>query len=269
MLRGAGSAPGGTQFVYRPDANTAYDALTEDGSDWDEDGMTSGQAKGGWLWPGRGLFRVQSRGVHSAYAADYAAAPANRKDIFEGTVNVHWKVGVTLRAKPGDAGFAGRTGDTTVYLASSGSLANLTVGGLVNVRAANTVKFYAQQNIAPADGTLLDQHMRQQIFTVTGIDTANRTVTLNKPLEFDVPVDLHVGRFRADRVGRLRLEGLPSRRPRARRRLREPRLHTGHARPEPDGCRAQLRQHVPGARNARHRVQVGGGLAGSAASARR
>ena len=31
--------------------------------------------------------------------------------------------------------------------------------------------------------------MRQQIFTVTAVDTANRTVTLNKPLEFDVPVD--------------------------------------------------------------------------------
>ncbi|MEV4517093.1 cellulose-binding domain-containing protein [Dactylosporangium sp. NPDC049525] len=189
VLRGTGSGTGGTQFVYRPDANTVYDALTEDGSDWDEDGMTSGQGKGGWLWPGRGLFRVQSRGVHSAYAADYAAAPANRKDIFEGTVNVHWKVGVALRAKPGDAGFAARTGDTTVYLASSGSLSNLVVGGLVNVRAANTVKFYAQQNIAPGDGTLLDQHMRQQIFTVTAVDTANRTVTLNKPLEFDVPVD--------------------------------------------------------------------------------
>ena len=90
--------------------------------------MTWGQGKGGWLWPGRGLFRVQSRGVHSSYASDYASAPANRKDIFEGTVNAHWKAGVALRAKPGDAGFAARTGDTTIYLASSGSLTNLTVG---------------------------------------------------------------------------------------------------------------------------------------------
>jgi hypothetical protein len=151
--------------------------------------MTSGQGKGGWLWPGRGLFRVQSRGVHSAYASDYAAAPADRKDIFEGTVNVHWKVGVALRAKPGDAGFAGRIGDRTVYLASSGSLSNLAAGGLVNVRAANSVAFYAQQNVAPGDGTMLNQHMRQQIFTLTAVDTANRTVTLDKPLEYDVPVD--------------------------------------------------------------------------------
>jgi hypothetical protein len=189
VIRGAGGGTGGTRLVYRPDANTRYDTLTADGSDWDEDGMTSGQGKGGWLWPGRGLFRVQSRGVHSSYSSDYAAAPANRKDIFEGTVNVHWKVGVTLRAKPGDAGFAARMGDRTVYLASSGSLSNLTVGGLVNVRAANSVNFYAQQNVAPTDGTLLNQHMRQQIFTVTAVDATNRTVTLDKPLEYDVPVD--------------------------------------------------------------------------------
>ncbi|MQS40022.1 hypothetical protein, partial [Streptomyces katsurahamanus] len=99
-----------------------YDALTSDGSDWDEDGMTSGSAKGGWIWPGRGLFRVQSRGVHTAYASEYAAAPANRRDLFEGTVNVHWKSGSKLRDKPGDTGFAARTGDTVVHLAASGSL---------------------------------------------------------------------------------------------------------------------------------------------------
>ena len=189
ILRGSGSGPGGTSIVYRPDANTAYDTLTADGSDWDEDGMTFGQGKGGWLWPGRGLFRVQSRGVHSSYAADYAAAPANRKDIFEGTVNVHWKVGVAVRAKPGDTGFAARAGDSTIYLASSGSLANLTVGGFVNVRVANSVGFYAQQNITADDGTLLNQHMRQQIFTITAVDTTNRTVTVDKPLEYDVPVE--------------------------------------------------------------------------------
>ncbi|GAA4459711.1 cellulose binding domain-containing protein [Phytohabitans houttuyneae] len=191
ILRGTGSGTGtdATRLVYRPDANTAYDTLTADGSDWDEDGMTSGQGKGGWLWPGRGMFRVQSRGVHSSYAGDHAAAPANRKDIFEGTVNVHWKVGVALRAKPGDTGFAARTGDRTIYLASSGSLANLAAGALVNVRAANTVRFYAEQDVAPSDGTLLNQHMRQQILTVTAVDASARTVTVDKPLEFDVPVD--------------------------------------------------------------------------------
>ncbi|MER5865011.1 cellulose binding domain-containing protein [Kitasatospora sp. NPDC002040] len=187
-IRGAGSGAGGSRIVFRPDANTRYDALTEDGSDWDEDGMTSGSAKGGWIWPGRGLFRVQSRGVNSAYASEYAAAPANRKDLFEGTVNVHWKAGLKLREKTGGAGFAAKAGDTVVPLASSGALTALQVGGLVNIRAANSLKFYAQQDIQPADGTLQNIHMRQQIFTVTAVDTANRTITLDKPLEYDVPV---------------------------------------------------------------------------------
>ena len=174
--------------MFRPDANTRYDALTPDGSDWDEDGMTSGSAKGGWIWPGRGLFRVQSRGVHSSYASEYAAAAGQPEDLFEGTVNVHWKAGLKLRGKPGDTAFAARSGDTVVYLASSGSLSAFTVGGLVNVRAANSLSFYAQQDIQPADGTLQNIHMRQQIFTIAAVDSTNRTLTLDKPLEYDVPV---------------------------------------------------------------------------------
>ncbi|WP_285742094.1 right-handed parallel beta-helix repeat-containing protein [Lentzea sp. NBRC 105346] len=182
VIRGAGAA---TRIGYEPDANTLYDTLTEDGSDWDEDGMTSGSGKGGWLWPGRGLFRVQSRGVHSSYASDYRGAPANRKDIFEGTVNVHWKSGVKLRAKPGDTGFAARTGDRVIHLAANGTF---TAGSLVNIRAANTQKFYAQQQALGTQYPLLNMHMRQQIFTVSAVDTRNKTITVDKPLEFDVPV---------------------------------------------------------------------------------
>jgi hypothetical protein len=187
IIRGAGMTA--TKVVYRPDANTLYDTLTEDGSDWDEDGMTSGDGKGGWLWPGRGLFRVQSRGVHSSYASAYKSAPANRKDIFEGTVNVHWKAGIKLRAKPGDTGFAARTGDRVVYLASSGSLSALTPGSYVNIRAANTMKFYQQQQATGTEFPLLNMHMRAQIFTVVSVDAGARTVTVDKPLEYDVPVN--------------------------------------------------------------------------------
>ncbi|MGW5704520.1 cellulose binding domain-containing protein [Amycolatopsis japonica] len=187
ILRGAGKDA--TKFVYKPDANTLYDALTPDGSDWDEDGMTSGAGKGGWLWPGRGLFRVQSRGVHTSYASDYAAAPANRKDIFEGTINVHWKAGVKLRGKPGDTAFAARTGDKVVHLASSGALTSLAAGNLVNIRAANSQKFYELQQATPTTFPLLNMHMRQQIFTIAALDTTARTITLDKPLEYDVPVN--------------------------------------------------------------------------------
>lgn len=188
IIRGAGSGTGGTRIVFRPDANTRYDALTADGSDWDEDGSGYGSAAGGWIWPGRGLFRVQSRAVHTSYASEYAAAPVNRKDLFEGTVNVHWKAGLKLRGKTGDTGFAARQGDTVVHLATSGSMSAFTVGGLVNVRAANSLNFYAQQDVTPADGTLQNIHMRQQIFTIAAVDTTNRTITLDKPLEYDVPV---------------------------------------------------------------------------------
>ncbi|MER6461640.1 hypothetical protein ABT278_14345 [Streptomyces sp. NPDC001228] len=189
VIRGSGADPAtGTAIHFAPDANTRYDTITADGTDWDQDAMTSGSASGGWIWPGRALFRVQSRAINSAYATEYAAAPANRKDLFEGTVNVHWKVGVKLRDKPGDTGFAARTGDTKVYLATNASLTNLKVGGYVNIRAANSVKFYESMNATGTQWPLLNLHMRQQIFAITAVDSTNKTITVDKPLEYDVPV---------------------------------------------------------------------------------
>ncbi|WP_435747512.1 discoidin domain-containing protein [Microbacterium sp. PMB16] len=190
VIRGAGASAGsGTTLVYRPDVNTRYDTVTPDGSEWDKDGMEFGQGSGGWLWPGRGLFRVQSRGVHTAYASDYAAAPANRKDLFEGTVNVQWKVGIALRAKTGDAGYAARAGDTVVHLATNGAMTNLGVGALVNIRAANSIKFYETQKATPTTHPLQNLHMRQQIFRIVASNATTRTITLDKPLEYDVPVN--------------------------------------------------------------------------------
>jgi hypothetical protein len=190
VVRGAGSDEStGTLLVYRPDENTRYDTITADGSEWDKDAMSYGSGSGGWLWPGRGLFRVQSRGVHTSYASDYASAPENRADLFEGTVNVHWKTGLALRAKDGDPGYSARAGDTVVHLASKGSMTNFTVGTLVNIRVANSMDFYAEQEALPTDHALQNLHMRQQIFRITAVDTSNRTITLDKPLEYDVTVD--------------------------------------------------------------------------------
>jgi len=189
ILRGAGSGTGGTRLVYAPDANTRYDTITADGSRWDSDAMTSGDASGGWLWPGRGLFRVQTRAVAEKYKTQYAAAPANRKDLFEGTVNDHWVSGLPVRAQADDPGFAARKGDTVVYLAADASFANVKVGGLVNVMAANSEKFYEEMEALPTDYDLQNLHMRQQVFTVTAADPVAKTVTLDKPLEYDMPVD--------------------------------------------------------------------------------
>jgi hypothetical protein len=190
VIRGAGASPAaGTRLVFRPDENTRYDTLTDDGGDWDESGMEHDDGKGGWIWPGRALFRVQSREVHEDYRDAYESAPANRRDLFEGTVNVHWKAGAELRAKPGDDGFSARTGDTVVHLADGADMDHFAVGGYVNVRAANSTAFYEQQAALPTEHELQNLHMRQQIFTVAAVDPAERTFTIDKPLEFDLPVD--------------------------------------------------------------------------------
>lgn len=192
VLRGAGTDPAtGTRLVYRPDDDTRYDTLAKDGTRWDQEKTDYKDANGGWLWPGRGLLRVQSREVHPDYAKQYDDAPDNRKDLYEGTVNVHWKAGLELREKDGGAGFAARTGDTVVPLAPDAEFDTVRPGTLVNVRAANSVAFYESMDAAPVGGgkgQMDNLHMRQQIFTVTAVDATARTLTLDKPLEYDVPV---------------------------------------------------------------------------------
>lgn len=190
VIRGAGADPTtGTRLVFRPDENTRYDTLTDDGGDWDEDDMEFEDGSGGWIWPGRGMFRVQSRAVDEDYAEAYETAPPNRRDLFEGTVNVHWKAGVPLREGASGDGFAARTGDTVVPLADDADFEHFTVGGYVNIRAANTTSFYEQQNALGTEHELQNLHMRQQIFQLTAVDEDAGTITLDKPLEFDVPVD--------------------------------------------------------------------------------
>jgi hypothetical protein len=190
VIRGAGADPaGGTRIVFAPDEDTRYDSLDDDGSAWDPDGMQEGDGKGGWIWPGRGVFRVQSRQVHEDYVEDYEDAPANRRDLFEGTVNVHWTSGATLRGADGDPGFSARQGDTVVHLDDDAALDTFTEGGYVNIRAANSLAFYETQEALPTNHDLQNLHMRQQIFEIVAVDAGAGTITLDKPLEFDLPVD--------------------------------------------------------------------------------
>ncbi|MFC0626821.1 discoidin domain-containing protein [Kribbella deserti] len=179
LLKGAGM--GQTVLSFRPDLNTRYDALTPDGGDWDEDGMVHGAGKGGWTWPGRGLLRVQTRDVHTKYAADYASAPANRKDLFEGSVNQHWAGGVPLRE-------SSAIGTTQIKLALNADMTRFKVGGYLWVGAANSVKFYQQQTVTDTS-RYLNQHMRQQVFQLTAVDTAGKNLTIDKPLEYDLPLN--------------------------------------------------------------------------------
>ncbi|GAB3921422.1 hypothetical protein GCM10029976_008450 [Kribbella albertanoniae] len=180
LIKGAGQ--GRTVLVFRPDTNTRYDKLTADGSDWDEDGMTHGASgKGGWAWPGRGLLRVQTREVSPKYAADYASAPANRKDIFEGSINQHWASGVPLRE-------ASAIGTTQIKLATNANMALFKAGNYLWVGAANSAKFYQQQTVT--DPTKYQNlHMRQQIFQIAAVDSTGRNLTIDKPLEYDLPLN--------------------------------------------------------------------------------
>ncbi|GAA2512421.1 hypothetical protein [Pilimelia columellifera] len=186
LLRGAGPQ---TRLIFRPDPATRYDTLSADGSRWEPDAMQHQDANGGWIWPGRGLLRVQSRAVAARYVATHAAAPANRRDLYEGSVNQHWVSGLQLGSRPGDHGYAARAGARAVRLHAKARLDGLRPGVLVNIMAANSRRFYDQMHTTPTEHPLRNLHMRQQVFTVVDIDAAERTVTLDKPLEYDVPVD--------------------------------------------------------------------------------
>ncbi|MBD0710904.1 MULTISPECIES: phosphatidylinositol-specific phospholipase C domain-containing protein [unclassified Streptomyces] len=192
VLRGQGGGTGGTRIVFAPDADTRYDTLTKDGGRWDQDAMTyesgADTAKGGWIWPGRGLFRVQTRDVAPRYADEWAAAPANRKDLYEGSVNQHWASGVKLRGAIGDSAYSAREGGQIVHLVSNADMTKFRVGGHLWVGAANSRKFYERQG-ATDTSQYEDLHMRQQVFRISVVDTVDRTLKLDKPLEFDLPVD--------------------------------------------------------------------------------
>ncbi|MFG3283416.1 GDSL-type esterase/lipase family protein [Streptomyces sp. NPDC048111] len=204
VIRGQGSDPAnGTRIVFRPDENTRYDVLTEKGERWDQGGMThkcafttgNNVGTGGWIWPGRGLFRVQTREVAEKYLkiCGYPdKIPENRRDLFEGSVNQHWESGVAVAGTLADPKYAGRQGDRTVQLNAKAKMDVFKPGSDLWVGAANSLKFYQTQEVAGAaadDGRLENLHMRQQVFTITSVDAAKHTVTLDKPLEFDVPVD--------------------------------------------------------------------------------
>jgi hypothetical protein len=125
IIRGQGNDPSSstsTQIVFRPDENTRYDALTKGGSQWDEDKISlSGKdkngkqvnAKGGWIWPGRGAFRVQVRDVHDSYQDLHNSASPKYKDLLEGSVNFHWRGGFkVLQTAEGYSGLAWSHGDS-------------------------------------------------------------------------------------------------------------------------------------------------------------
>ncbi|MDQ1073076.1 hypothetical protein QFZ32_008516 [Streptomyces canus] len=191
-IRGQGSGEGGTRLVFRPNLQTRYDQTIN--GRWDQDSMTAGTApdigNGGWIWPGRGMFRVQTREVATRYKDDWELASSlpMRKDLFEGSVNQHWASGFKLAAAADDPGFSARKGQSVVRLDAKADMTKFKPGGYVWVGAANSKKFYAQQGIT--DPSMIEAlHMRQEMFRVTRIDATAKTIALDQPLEWDLPVN--------------------------------------------------------------------------------
>ena len=163
-----------TRIMFEPDSNTIYDGVPED---FDLGAMEDvGTANGGWIWPGRGAFRIQTRAVHPDYAEDYADAAPNRRDFYEGSVNFHWKSGIVVTEDSAQ-------GDLTITLESTDAIQ---VGDTIWVGAPNTTLMYTTQGVDPDDWTSTE-YMRQQMFTIVAIN--GDTITLDKPLEFDLPHD--------------------------------------------------------------------------------
>ncbi|MFF0862181.1 RICIN domain-containing protein [Nonomuraea sp. NPDC003560] len=192
IVRGKGSGDDGTRLVFRPGLQTRYDQVIN--GRWDQESMIAGTApdigNGGWIWPGRGMFRVQTREVATRYKDDWELASSlpMRKDLYEGSVNQHWVSGFKVAAAPDDPGFSARAGGTVVRLDAKADMTRFRPGGYVWVGAANSRKFYAQQGIT--EQSMIEAlHMRQEMFRLSRMDATARTITLDRPLRWDLPVN--------------------------------------------------------------------------------
>jgi hypothetical protein len=174
IVRGQGSeGETPTQIIFEPGEDTIYDGIP----DFDLNAMEGpGSSNGGWIWPGRGAFRVQTRALHPDYAEDYENAAANRRDFFGGSVNFHWKSGIVVTENS-------PMGNTTITLEDTN---DVKVGDSVWVGAPNTANKYNEQGVDPDDWSW-SEYMRQQIFSVVAIE--GDSITLDRPLEFDLPHD--------------------------------------------------------------------------------
>jgi hypothetical protein len=189
ILRGKGSDPadaGSTRIVFRPDAETRYDKPSADGTQPGMDEMTDAGNTAKWFWPGRGMFRVQTREVHPDYQKNFDAAPANRKDLYLGSINYHWKSGIRVAQ---DQPYAARAGERTIRLdANKTEMQGLKPGLLLWVGAANSQAMYKEQGVTQTE-YWENMHMKARVHYVTAVDAAAKTVTVDAPLEFDIPAN--------------------------------------------------------------------------------
>ncbi len=193
VLKGQGGDPtlsSVTRLVFKPDTNTWYDLLNTTNSESgvgilpDFDNMQYNGDSLGFIWPGRGMLKVQTLNVDSDYASSYASAPENRKDMYEGSVNFHWKSGLDVLQNGRLVAAAGSTVIPFNSTVNQSAIDALQPGMYVAVKAANTKKMYQEQGVASR--YWLDLYMKMQIFCLAEVNYATRTVTLDRPLEFNL-----------------------------------------------------------------------------------
>ncbi|KAH7333771.1 hypothetical protein B0J17DRAFT_137113 [Rhizoctonia solani] len=205
IIRGAGPNPdaGGTKIVFRPDADTKYDKIINER--WDLDSMeynwnfqdesgkrVVGSASGGWLWPGRSVFRIGSSQVAAKYTRQHDEAPKNRKDLFKGSVNYHWrsdegKVKGWMVSQAKDK--AGVMGTSTVRL-------NVTDTSWVTLDDSDSTDWWIASPVkrnnfvdwgVETQNWFVNSYLFQDWFTVTKrADDIGPYIELDRPLRFDV-----------------------------------------------------------------------------------
>ncbi|KAF8597455.1 hypothetical protein BDV93DRAFT_547915 [Ceratobasidium sp. AG-I] len=206
IIRGTGNNPnaGGTKIVFRPDADTKYDTLVNDR--WDLDNMeynwdflddagkrVFGTASGGWLWPGRSIFRIGSSQVASKYTRQHAEAPRNRKELFKGSVNYHWrsdegKVKGWMVSQDKDK--AGVSGTSLVHVNVTNTTwvtsADLSTTDLWIASPTKRNDFLSWG--VETDAWFVNSYIFQDWFTITqrGNDAGGNFYKLDHPLRFDV-----------------------------------------------------------------------------------
>ncbi|KAJ7204910.1 hypothetical protein C8J57DRAFT_1485235 [Mycena rebaudengoi] len=209
ILRGAGNDPNtGTVLSFSPDSNTQYKVLTQPGGDrWDldntifrwsfeEEANTSsgrktiaGNATGGWLWPGRSIFRVGTKDIADKFLKPASMAPPDLVDLFYGSVNYHWRNDSKIKGYMADqtmeiAGFAGTR---KVYIDTQNSSWDANIGQDIWIGAP--VRSYDYDSWQVQDKKFYqNEYMFQDWFTATGTgdDDLGHYIELDHDLEFDV-----------------------------------------------------------------------------------
>lgn len=122
-------------------------------------------------WPGFAAFRAETRLKH------------RNEQAYEGSINYHWKHSIEFGAPASQ-------GDTVLKMDTNGG-DKFAVGDLIYVGAANDDAFLDLGQVPSGkrnNSNIKIGHMRTQIFTVVAINESDNEVTIDKPLEFDVPL---------------------------------------------------------------------------------